>query len=99
MRDEPSHPRFPRGGQQIIRTLCAQPVSLGESPIKIAHVNVLDGSELVNHDLRLLPLYHVHHGGWIKRVGDDRRGANSPQKVSFGGRARQSGDLVPRRRQ
>ena len=98
MRDEPAYPARPRGGQQIIRTLCAQSVSLGESLIKIAHTDLLDRSQLANHDLRLLLLYHIHDGRSIKRVGDDRRGANSPQKVSFGGSARQSGDLVPRRR-
>jgi hypothetical protein len=53
----------------------------------------------MNHDFRLLLPDDIHHGRSIKRVGDDRRGANSPQKISFGGRARQSGDLVPRRRQ
>ena len=99
LRDKPSCPGFPRGGQQIIRTLGAQPVGLGESSIEITQIDPLDGRELVNHDFRLSLPHRVHHGGWIKCVGDDRRGANSPQKVSFGGRTRQSGDLVPRRRQ
>jgi hypothetical protein len=99
LRDEAAYPGCASGGQQISRTLRAQSVSLGQSPVKIPQIDLLDGSEFVNHDFRLLPLHRVHHGRTIKRVGDNRRGANSPQKVSFGGRARQSGDLVPRRRQ
>ncbi len=88
LRDEPAYAGRPRGGQQIIRTLCAQSVCRGESPVEIAQIDLHDGSEFVNDNLRLLPLYHLLHGRSIKRVGDDRRGANSPQKVSFGGRAR-----------
>lgn len=88
-----------RAAAKISSTLRAQSVGLGKSPIKIAQIDLLDGREFVNHDFRLFPLHRVHHGRTIKRVGDGRRGTNSPQKANFGGRARQSDDLVPRRRQ
>jgi hypothetical protein len=53
--DEPGEdPSGARGGQQMIRALLSQPVGRGESPIEIAQIDLLDGSELVNHDFRLL---------------------------------------------